>query len=279
MNVDYVWNGYFDPVGFPIGPLFDAPIPREKLPNYAPVINRYSVNMDERSISDVSMYFGESDDQAESTPTPRATTPEPSTPVATPKKQIEKEVEAKKEDGEDDEDEEGSDEEDSHETEKKQSSPRKSPKEGAVEDAPKSSSKTADDTVSILSPMDEDPVEESPSTPKAAAPASVPVIKTPRPPRRRSGSGSSEAKDDAAPLSAIRTSSKDKPPTRNPKLTLDTNLNRTPIKSEGKVLTGLVGQITASPRGLGLDLGVSCAIQRAMCSFFCLTGFLATGSS
>jgi len=235
--------------------------------------------MEERSISDVSMYFSESDDQAESTSTPRATTPEPSTPVATPNKQIKKKIEAKKEDGEADEDEEGSDEEDAHGTEKKPSSPRESPKEETVEDVVKSPSKTADDTVSILSPMDEDPVEGSPSTPKAAAPASVPVIKTPKPPRRRSGSGSSEAKDDAAPLTAIRINSKDKPWTRNPKLTLDTNLNRTPIKSEGKVLTGLVGQITASPRGLGLELGVSNTIQRVICLSPCLTGLLAAGSA
>ncbi|PVG04833.1 hypothetical protein CPB86DRAFT_19212 [Serendipita vermifera] len=249
MNVDSVWNGWYDSIGCNLQPAADVLPPEANLPNFAPTINRYSVNMDAQSMSDVSMY----DEERSAAPTPRATTPEPKTPIASPTKEVKAEKATKnpepEEEGNDEEGEEdGSDEEEEAEPEKKRPA---SPVKITIKKGKQ------DDAASILSPMDEDQ-SDSETTPKAASPAPKVVAspsRTERKVTKRCSCESSKSKDKTPQLNN-RTPSTDSSPPKTPptKLTLITNFDLIQVRDEERVLTGNDNYLVASPEGLGLEL-------------------------
>lgn len=256
MNVDYVWNGYYEAAVLQASlPSQDTSSQVNHLPNYVPVINRYSVNMEERSISDVSMYFGEQDD---STLTPRANTPEPITPVASPKQTCKKgsmDPNEVKEEAENESDEEEASDGEVVELNAKLKSSAANDEKEYKKEFNKPSVRTNDETASIRSPMDEDPIE-APSTP-AAVPKTmptnnVPLIKTPKPKRRSTVSGILE---DTLSLTTLRDSIAGSSP-KTPKVSLRKGSIPAPRKLEASFITDTVERVlTERPAGLGLELG------------------------
>jgi hypothetical protein len=252
MHVDYVWNGWFDSCTVPTDSVPEpVAVPRQStLPNFAPTINRYSVNMDAQSISDISMDFGD-----EGASTPRANSPEPGTPTAASAKEIKskKAIETEDEDqedhheGEDDEGDDHEGEEDEEEATPSKVKPKK------LETEVDQSSKPEDDVVSVFSPMDEDPIETA-CTPKAASPVALPSSPTPKRSTIKSTPAIEDHTDDKTPPLTTRTPSTESTPPKTPKLTLQTNFIRTPVKDDSHFLTGMVDVFTTSPVGLGLDL-------------------------
>jgi len=257
MHVDDVWNGWFEPCIGPVDTL-PEPVPRQTaLPNFMPTINRYSVNMDAKSISDVSMDLGESDDEGASTP--RANSPEPGTPVAVPAKEIKSKKAEETEDEEDGDQHEGEEDEgddhendDNHNSDHEEEEEKPAPKPNKV-DVGVPSKPDDDATFMIFSPMDEDPAESA-STPRAAPPAPLPSKVSPTRSSKRHTSAVEEHADDKTPPLTSRTSSTESTPPKTPKLTLQTNFSRTPIKGDSHFLSGMVDVFTTSPLGLGLDL-------------------------
>ncbi len=194
--------------------------------------------MDAKSISDVSMDLGESDDEGASTP--RANSPEPGTPVAASAKGLKAEEE--NDEGEDEEnDDNDEDDEEAGEEEAVSTSKDESEEDEHVQSK-------ADDAVSVFSPMDEDPIE-SPNTPKATSPTTLPSQTT----TKKRIAPSVEDEERTPPLT-IRTSSTESTPPKTPKLTLITNFIRTPVQEASRFLTGMVDVLTVSPACLGLDL-------------------------
>lgn len=248
MHVDYVWNGWFEPSSAPIDPT-PEPVARPRhndLPNFAPTINRYSVNMDAKSISDVSMDLGETDDEGASTP--RANSPEPGTPTVSAKEVKKVSVETEDEDNEEDHDEhdyEGHEDNEEDEGEEEVSTPSKSKKNEIL-------SKQEDDQISIFSPMDEDP--KSACTPKVTSPVALSPHESPRKSSRSYVPTLYDSSDERTPPLVKRTSSTDSSPPKTPKLTLITNFIRTPVRENSHFLVGMVDVITVSPVCLGLDV-------------------------
>jgi hypothetical protein len=246
MNVDSVWNGWYDSIGVNLQTPVDVLPPETNLPNFAPTINRYSVNMDAQSMSDVSMY----DEERSAAPTPRATTPEPKTPIASPTKELKAEKVTKKPEPEEEEnDEEGEEEGSDEEDDNGPSTPVKAKKQ--------------DDVVSILSPMDEDE-DEPETTPKAASPAPKIASSPSKAERKVSKKSSSESSKDKTPQLNNRTPSTDSSPPKTPvtKLTLITNFDLIQVKDEEKILTGNENYFVESPEGLGLQLEAVSSISR-----------------
>jgi hypothetical protein len=220
--------------------------------------------MDAESISDVSMNFGESEDEGASTP--RANSPEPGTPTATPVKELKTKKTIEVEDEEDEDHNEGEDEEggdhDNDEDHDSDQEEEDGEEEATDEVKPKKavtevdeSSKSEDDAVLVFSPMDEDPIESA-CTPKAATPVILPSRPVPKrsTTTRRSIPVVEDHADEHTPPLTNRTPSTESTPPKTPKLTLQTNFIRTPVKQESHFLTGMVDVFTTSPLGLGLDL-------------------------
>lgn len=282
MHVDYVWNGWFESCGVPADSVPEpVAVPRQcTLPNFAPTINRYSVNMDAQSISDISMDLGaESEDEGASTP--RANSPEPGTPTVAPAKEIKskKAIEPEDEDeedhheGEDDEGEDHENDED-HDSNHEEEVTPSTVKPKKLETEVDQSSKPEDDVVSMFSPMDEDPIENA-CTPKAASPVALPSRTTPKKATIKSIPATEDPTDDKTPPLTTRTPSTESTPPKTPKLTLQTNFIRTPVKDDSHFLTGMVDVFTTSPVGLGLDLeAVSFPLQLHYPTIFhCLSVF------
>lgn len=252
MHVDYVWNGWFEPSSAPIEPTPQAvPRPRQTdLPNFVPTINRYSVNMDAESISDVSMNLGESEDEGASTP--RANSPEPGTPVASTKKLDSKPTNESEndEEGNDHQDHDDCENEEDDEGEDEVDTPSKDKSEKKV-----SQSNQEDDLISLRSPMDEDP--KSAFTPQATSPL-VLSYESPRKPTKSFIPALEEDSDERSPSLASRTSSNESSPPKTPttKLTLITNFNPTPPPVEPLILPGAFGIVTESPVDVGFDFGL-----------------------
>lgn len=270
MNVDGVWKGWLEPgsTSADVGPHYETQLVFE------PHNNRYSVNMDERSISDVSMFFGEGSEEPGS-PTPRSQTPTSKTPVA--EKKAEKKGEAQKspkepedEDEEDDDDatehgEEDDTEEGSHsdqEDEKKVKSPTKSTVKSAGKreqtPAPFASAKRIS---LILSPMDEDP-RETMYTPKPPSPIAVPETPKAKPRKRSATTSSTRSKRERTPDLATRTSTLESTPPKTPKLRIQTtDLTPKPSKMDDRLreanlnLSNIIDNIlTQSPTELGIPI-------------------------
>lgn len=240
MNVDSVWNGWHAPIQHPITVTAQEPQSVE-IPEPPVEYNRFSVVMkDNWSVSDLSMRDGEQS----SAPTPRATTPEPATPKYNKTFIVEPHDE---EEGAGD-DEEGTEYAGEEEEEEENSSPTQHIQQLRTE-TPK---RRPLSTVGSLTPMDEDP-----PTPKAPTSAPQQVVKSPKPTRRQSTQSTCTTRSQQkTPTLASRTSSTESSPPKTPKLTLQTNFNKTPV-AEGSnfVLAGLVDNtLSTSPVGLGLGL-------------------------
>ncbi|KAG8844338.1 hypothetical protein FRB91_002677 [Serendipita sp. 411] len=274
MNVDNEWNGWCNPPGYhyydsyPVGPepeqeYYATPRHAFEEPRtiFPPAINRYSVNMEDgsgRSISDVSMY-----DDTDTAPTPRATTPEPSTPKATkspltavnerPSKKVtiveeqDEEDEDEREEGE--ENEEGDDEE-------QVETPKKSSKRVQLDKKASSSKGAEKDNAPIPSPMEEDP-----PTPKARSPA-LPAREPTMSPQKKSSivpSRSQSQRRSETPTLKSRASSNDSSPPRTPKLTLRTDFQRSPLVAPSQALSINFTDkgITNSPEELHFESAIS----------------------
>ena len=240
MNVDSVWNGWHAPtVQHQPSTAVTVPVSLPVETRDAPVeLNRFSVVMkDNWSVSDLSMHDGEES----GTPTPRATTPESATPKQTTTFIIENQGE---QDELDDEDEDGS------EYEGEQDEAQPSP---TVVATPRQRPLSM---LSSFTPMDEDPPMMTP-TPKAPTTFAPLDVKSPKPIRRQSTQSTrTTSSQHRTPTLASRTCSTESSPPKTPKLTLQTNFNKTPI-AEGShlVLAGLVDNtLSSSPVGLGLGL-------------------------
>ncbi|KAG8828995.1 hypothetical protein FRC17_007228 [Serendipita sp. 399] len=271
MNVDDEWNGWENTPGYHhYGPEYGPEYGQEYYPvpyhpsgeaktMFPPAINRYSVNMEDRSISDVSMY----DDAV---PTPRATTPEPSTPKATrppqestsgklPKKVT---IADERDEDEDDEREEGEDEEEGEGDDDEQAEfPEESSKQGLTAKRATSSIGVDKVTASPLSPMEEDP-----PTPKARSPPLPDEEPTTSPKKKSSAPSSSRLqgnRENQVSNLKSRASSSESSPPKTPKLSLRTDFTRSPLVASLPALHITITNqaITASPEELHFNSAIT----------------------